>query len=91
MKKKHFKLFCLLPLMAAIGLTMACSSDDDSNTVTVPSAILGEWELDTVCFVFGDEHKVPAGKRDTYLFGPNGKVQVVRGDWDDLFFFIGVR
>lgn len=72
--------------MAAIGLTMACSSDDDSNTVTVPSAILGEWELDTVCFVFGDEHKVPAGKRDTYLFGPNGKVQVVRGDWDDLFF-----
>lgn len=82
------KSFCLViaSMLFLVG-GISCSSDDDFDTVTTSSsAILGEWELDTVCFVFDDDYKVPTGKRDTYLFGPNGKVRVVRGDWDDSFF-----
>jgi len=83
--KKSFYLVIASMLFLVGGIS--CSSDDDFDTVTTSSsAILGEWELDTVCFVFGDDYKVPTGKRDTYLFGPNGKVRVVRGDWDDSFF-----
>lgn len=83
--KKSFYLVIASMLFLVGGIS--CSSDDDFDTVTTSSsAILGEWELDTVCFVFGDDYKVPKGKRDTYLFGPNGKVRVVRGDWDDSFF-----
>ena len=73
-------------MIAGGSMLTACSSNDDINTATTSSAILGEWELETVCFVFGDDYKVPTGKRNTYLFGPNGKVQVVRGDWDELLF-----
>lgn len=83
--KKSFYLVIASMLFLVGGIS--CSSDDDFDTVTTSSsAILGEWELDTVCFVFGDDYKVPTGKRDTYLFGTNGKVRVVRGDWDDSFF-----
>lgn len=83
--KKSFYLVIASMLFLVGGIS--CSSDDDFDTVTTSSsAILGEWELDTVCFVFGGDYKVPTGKRDTYLFGPNGKVRVVRGDWDDSFF-----
>lgn len=83
--KKSFYLVIASMLFLVGGIS--CSSDDDFDTVTTSSsAILGEWELNTVCFVFGDDYKVPTGKRDTYLFGPNGKVRVVRGDWDDSFF-----
>jgi hypothetical protein len=83
------KKICLVMFAAMItggSMMTSCSSDDDFDTVTTSSAILGEWELDTVCFVFGGDYKVPTGKRDTYLFGPNGKVRVVRGDLDNSFF-----
>ena len=79
---KYLFLVCIT-FLVAIGTT-GCSSEEE-----IDPSIIGEWELESVTWVFGNNTEIPSGSRDVYIFNSNGRVSVINNNSLSLFMNAG--